>query len=977
MKKKTLNGLLIGGISLLTMSSVASMVLTSCVSTTKTYAENNTTPAQNATKKLYQAYDQAVASAAGTETSYVTDATKAAVLKVMDGYTAQAKELQTKIQQSGSVDEKIWIDSVIFQIDIEKRTLTSNAYLVGAPIGGDILTADPNELVAYAENVQYGSSYDEWTSNLTYFDEVIKAIQTNFKAGIAQGITQSGIMLKLFVSNTLQKLYVHELANYLHNNQTTNLVITKDNFSALGKCSYFSHYVDSIPTTVLNGQERTDLLAQAKQEDAVIDTFMNFILTEYWPSVRYGWNTTNNTPDVFKLSIVDKNNTNEKQNTYEVGAKETKTIQGLGITQKDLDTHDIGIGFTPGTNENPQAGLKIYQDYLLYRNTTLYDNAKTVMDLGIQNVKLVKDNMKHVAQFIAPKLTTEEATVWNPTGYTYDNDIFDNVPSQPFVAPHGLATKNSQGQWVTSDAQLLDFFKWLNADQWFFGRDVAANQVVTLPKEATGVAHDLYFAPNNAGVDGKGVAVVVPSIIDKTQTPKPVLASETETVVPAQLPATGEQYSFDMTYAPELGTAKINNEVANNFGDSGDLYDQYIVQAKGIAPGKANISGAQAYAGASFAMDSYYRLRDAILPKVTPIFVKSADSNVHAPSKLDLKTNIVTGSDLSAAYAEGNKFYLDVNPFYCSQKWEITTLLSHESVPGHNLQMIYAIDNTSSPDAPSLSYNAYGEGWGLFSEWLATQYGAYGEPVKLVGDDWLDSTKRMQVPNFDDNAFDKENKQFSTVNINIKEANAHTNNGEFMNGAFETNFNGLSTTEATTLDQGYYNALQYFGFLNDRQLRVMRLVLDPAVHVGGPALKDGLIDETKDLTKIGQCQAGTGWSLQDEINFMQTNSGMGQGDIAREAQRYLNYVGQATSYLTGEIEIENLFGQASAAYAKTHNNALFMDYADLTSTQNNTAPFFNLILRNNDIPLSVLKTYVEQYIHDNIESTSPTTASHQ
>lgn len=116
----------------------------------------------------------------------------------------------------------------------------------------------------------------------------------------------------------------------------------------------------------------------------------------------------------------------------------------------------------------------------------------------------------------------------------------------------------------------------------------------------------------------------------------------------------------------------------------------------------------------------------------------------------------------------------------------------------------------------------------------------------------------MQVPNFDDNAFDKENKQFSTVNINIKEANAHTNNGEFMNGAFETNFNGLSTTEATTLDQGYYNALQYFGFLNDRQLRVMRLVLDPAVHVGGPALKDGLIDETQDLTKIGQCQAGTG-----------------------------------------------------------------------------------------------------------------------
>ncbi len=972
MKKKVLNGLLMGGIGLLAMSSVAAVTLTSCES-------SQTTPAQDATMKLYNEYNEAVANAVGNQTGYITKDKADAVIQVMDNYISQAQTLNDQIQESGSVDEQIWISSVLFQLQSEKLSVTTEAYLLGAPIGGNIISAYSNDVVDYASYFDYGKNLASWTGRINTFEGVLSAVSKNFEEGLAKNTTLSGIMVKLFVSNTLQKLYGPQLDAYVKTGLTaTAITSSKEStnlITVLGKSTYFQDKVKGLKKSAISDADKATLLKTAEAADAKIDAYLTFLVTKYWYGVSYGWNT-GATPDAFGLSVVVKGNTGEATNTFEVAGDQSNTIKGLGLTQTDLNTKDIGIGFSTGKFgadskwNGKSIGLTIYEDYLLYKNTTIYNKAVEVNKEGLKNVGYIVKNMKGVAEFLASKLTSEGDSVWTPQGYTYDENIFDNVPSKPFEAKNGLATKNDKGEWVTSDSQLLDFFKWLNADQWFFGRDVAPNQVVTLPSEVSNwTADNIYFAPNEAGKNGQG-KVVPKSEITESLTTKPQASSTvslaSETTAVASPKYTGAKYSFDTKYVSELGSAQINSPELkeSNFGDAGDLYQQYVVEAKGIAPGAANISGAQAYAGASFSMDSYYRLRDAILPKVTEIFIKSADSDVHAPSQLDLRTNIITGVG-GAAYANGGTFYLDVNPFYGLQKWSMTTLLSHESLPGHNLQMIYAVDNTSSEYAPQLSYTSYAEGWGLFSEWLASQYGSYGEPAKVTGAEWQDSAKRMQLPDFDDNAFGEDSKAFETVNINVKEANATMRNGEFMNGSYETDFKGLSTTDSNSLDQGYYNAMQYFGFLNERQLRAMRMALDTSVHAGGPKIANGVLSDTKNAN-IGTAAKGTGWSLQDEMDFMHANSGLGQGDITREAQRYLNYTAQATSYLTGENVIEGLFGDASAAYAAANNGALFMNYADLVSTQNNTAPFFNLILRNNDIPLKVLEKYVKQYITENI-----------
>lgn len=75
------------------------------------------------------------------------------------------------------------------------------------------------------------------------------------------------------------------------------------------------------------------------------------------------------------------------------------------------------------------------------------------------------------------------------------------------------------------------------------------------------------------------------------------------------------------------------------------------------------INGQQTYAGTTFAMDTYTRWRNAVYPKVQTIFSKSKDSGVFAPYKLILSTKIITGTG-GAAYANGDTFYLDVNPYY-------------------------------------------------------------------------------------------------------------------------------------------------------------------------------------------------------------------------------------------------------------------------------------------------------------------------
>jgi uncharacterized protein (DUF885 family) len=67
-------------------------------------------------------------------------------------------------------------------------------------------------------------------------------------------------------------------------------------------------------------------------------------------------------------------------------------------------------------------------------------------------------------------------------------------------------------------------------------------------------------------------------------------------------------------------------------------------------------------------------------------------------------------------------------------KYEIPVLTCHEGRPGHALQLSLATELTDLPKFRRFGYfNAYGEGWALYTETLCGEMGLYADPYDRFG----------------------------------------------------------------------------------------------------------------------------------------------------------------------------------------------------------------------------------------------------
>ncbi|WP_345782233.1 DUF885 family protein [Thermomonas sp.] len=75
-----------------------------------------------------------------------------------------------------------------------------------------------------------------------------------------------------------------------------------------------------------------------------------------------------------------------------------------------------------------------------------------------------------------------------------------------------------------------------------------------------------------------------------------------------------------------------------------------------------------------------------------------------------------------------NTFDLPSRPLY-----NLPALTLHESSPGHSLQGSLVREQGEVPDFRKEYISAYGEGWGLYSEWLGKEMGIYQTPYEEFG----------------------------------------------------------------------------------------------------------------------------------------------------------------------------------------------------------------------------------------------------
>jgi uncharacterized protein (DUF885 family) len=114
---------------------------------------------------------------------------------------------------------------------------------------------------------------------------------------------------------------------------------------------------------------------------------------------------------------------------------------------------------------------------------------------------------------------------------------------------------------------------------------------------------------------------------------------------------------------------------------------------------------------------------------------------------------------------------------------------------------------------------------------------------------------------------------------------------------------------------------QWFGRLNDEQLRAMRLVVDTGLHTKG-------------------------WTREQAIRYMLDNSTMAESDVVSEVERYVAWPGQALGYKVGDLALQALRRRAEAALGPQ------FDLRD----------FHREVLSDGGVPMDVLEAKIERWI---------------
>ena len=944
MKKSLLTALnfSLGILGVSAIAGATAITLTSCTQNTSGYDKS-------ITKQLNAQYNSELQDALGNKTYYqLTKDNQPKVVSVINKYLDQVNNIIAETENSFKLDESIWLRGFQYELQTKKKLVESNIrYIIVNSYDQMIMTnysKSFQKTIANAAgqwmNGKNPVSANDRINQLTAIDTYITDIHNNLQEGLEVGTTWSGVLAKHTIGSMLQMLYDTELKQIAAPSTSSadgSMKLANLNNATL-KGSLFTKNAnyDAWKTKSqedANTKKSVDDLVTKTQND--LDSLMNFLLGDYFKGIKYGRPTSISEGKSINFELVSTS-PKEEDNGFSIkSGSATKYIKGLGLDETDLKTKDIGIGFSGPT------GQAIYKALLQKHSNVIDADPSQQYQFGASQVKGILTAMTQVANKIADLKGNWTTKEWKET-YMYDQDSSGNEFAS--TEKKDVVIRKASGE-----VDMPNFFEWLNSDQFFNGRDMTSTQFPTIdgktnllpsqqPQQPKQLGNSVVTIDGTSGAGGTGVGADAPT---KTPYKYKSYYVGNEDLVASVIGYVGDK---------DANVTKTN-------GEAGNLYVKYITNKLSPATIQTSdtitndtmtksISPQAAYIGSSRAVYQYLVYKANVSDHIASAFKPT-------PHNWTLRSG-----EGGAAYAnEGlgaaewaNKgwggFYLDVNPYFGLQKWSMSTLTNHEAVSGHVFQFDYASANPADADAVSFSSTAYAEGWGLFSEWFATQLGVYGEPTQASGkfddkDGTFTQKDVLTLPKFGTKSKTTDISQLSS---------------DYANGVYElpvktTNTAGQADPKPAEPEkknnQTYYDALQYFGFLNERQLRAMRIPVDVGIHAGTD----------------GTFKKGSGYSLQEARNYLTSNSGLGVDDIKRETKRYLEYTAQATSYYNGLNEMQSYFLKAKTLFEKNNSGATFMDWNEPVNTKNNTQDLFDLILRNGSVPMPVLSWAVDKYLN--------------
>lgn len=921
------------------IAGATAITLTSCTQNTSGYDKS-------ITKQLNAQYNSELQDALGNKTYYqLTKENQPKVVSVINKYLDQVNNIIAETENSFKLDESIWLRAFQYELQTKKKLVESDIrYIIVNSYDQMIMT---NYSKSFQKTIK--NAADQWMNGnnaisandrinqLTAIDTYITDVHNNLKEGLEVGTTWSGVLAKHTIGSMLQMLYDAELQKIATASSGAS-ISDLNNATLKGTLFTNNESYKTWKTKIqdANAKKSVEELVTKTQND--LDSLMNFLLGDYFKGIKYGRPTSISEGKSITFANVDTA-PNEEDNGFSVkSGNTTKYIKGLGLDSDDLATKDIGIGFSGPT------GQAIYKALLQKHSNIIDADPSQQYKFGADQVEGILNAMKQVAKSIA-NLKVGPSGEWKET-YMYDPDSSGNA--------HGSENKeNVVIRDASGQVNMSNFFQWLNSDQFFNGRDMDTTTQFPTIDGKTDLIPPKQEQPKPLGENGASGSAGGTGNAGNGEA-----GGSTPTKTP---------YKYKSYYVgnEDLVASVIGYEgdkdakVTKTNGEAGNLYVKYIKNKLSPATIQTSdtitnttmtnsISPEAAYIGSSRAVYQYL------------VYKANVSDHIASAFKVTPHNWTLRSGEGGAAYAsEGlgaaewvNKgwggFYLDVNPYFGLQKWSMSTLTNHEAVSGHVFQFDYASANPADADAVSFSSTAYAEGWGLFSEWFATQLGVYGEPTQASG---LFTKDSNGVETFTQ----KDVLTLPKFGTNSKTTDIAQLSSDYANGVYGLpvkTINLAGQADPTPApekknNQTYYDALQYFGFLNERQLRAMRIPVDVGIHAGTD----------------GTFKKGSGYSLQEARNYLTSNSGLGVDDIKRETKRYLEYTAQATSYYNGLNEMQSYFLKAKTLFEKNNPGVTFMDWNEPVNTKNNTQDLFDLILRNNDVPMPVLSWAVDKYLN--------------
>ena len=707
------------------------------------------------------------------------------------------KEIDKIDQSKLTADGLAWLNGIKYNWEIEIGNHKNGLrYLLGSFNWGPSST--------YVANSFYGTIVP-----INFSDPTATQWLATLKEAVAKNIVPSKIFIKNNIQYIIKKKFAKDLQEFLKGTET-EITVKK-------------------------------LIEDNKTYSQAVKAFYLYYVDTYYKASSYGKGE-----DIAELKLTKANTLNELENTIELKAGK---VYGLGLTQRDLEQTEAGLGYIPGTL-GELTGKEIYAQISKMNTTTSLTPAE-VYAKGMNTSLTAATNMSKVAEEAA-KLIAGANADWTST-IMYDAD-----------GPDGVNAKSETLEIKKDGAiNLENFNKWLNAEDFFFGREKAT----------------LY--------------------------------------------STDYKKSLDEDTKLDFARAELTK-----FG-----YDQL----KGDSTPYNSITNDQFYYGALEAFKAYKQFKDTTQKYGSTFFAKEVPD-------YDIQTYLYEDrayEGVGAYSSSVKKFMFNADPYYSLPKWSVTSFANHESMMGHHNQIMYADHHLSEVLGMKLGnvfdYTSYVEGWALFMEWFGIEAGFYGTP------NYADTTNYYSMPTSFDLAKGITNFFTSTedAKITVEQISQIKN---LHGGVYweKVNEKGLYNTvdEKTRAKAAVKlaNMLQYYGALNEAQLRNMRLAVDSIYHAPDIA---------------GQTELLKGASILQARAFMKKNSALGLGDIQSESKRYFNCVGQAISYNSGKEVMLDL-------YKAVHTKLGYTRQQFVEEHKEEVQKFFDWLLRNGALPVETLRLTIKK-----------------